>query len=151
MENGKIAGGLMVDLQLPEALRQKTISGEINDSEHRWEVIVKYSGDLEPYRTQIPFEAEYINENVAIVFLNPSDLLKFAQIPEVEYIEAPRRLWFQLEEGRREICVNALQVQENNRNDNLFGEGVIVAVIDSGECVILLSSWKKSNKIKGFH
>lgn len=132
MENGKIAGGLLVDLQLPEILRQKTIGGEINDSEYRWEVIVKYSGDLEQYRTQIPFEVEYINENVAIVFLNPSDLLSFAKIPEVEYIEAPRRLWFQLEEARREICVNALQVQENNRNDNLFGEGVIVAIIDSG-------------------
>lgn len=132
MENGKIAGGLMVDLQLPEALRQKSVGGEINDSEFRWEIIVKYSGDLEQYHEQIPFEVEYINENVAIVFLNPTDILEFARLPEVEYIEAPRRLWFQLEESRREICLTPLQVQENNRNDNLFGEGVIVAVIDSG-------------------
>ncbi len=132
MENGKIAGGLMVDLQLPEALRKKSVGGEINDSEFRWEIIVKYSGDLEQYHEQIPFEVEYINENVAIVFLNPADILEFARLPEVEYIEAPRRLWFQLEESRREICLTPLQVQENNRNDNLFGEGVIVAVIDSG-------------------
>ena len=140
MENGKIAGGLMVDLQLPEELKQKSVGREINDSDFRWEVIVKYSGNLERYRTQIPFEVEYINENVAIVFLNPSDILSFAQIPEVEYIEAPRRLWFQLEESRREICLNPVQVQENNRNDNLFGQGVIVAVIDSGERVIIMSS-----------
>lgn len=140
MENGKIASGLMVDLQLPEELRQKAAGREINDSELRWEVIVKYSGNLEQYRTQIPFEVEYINENVAIVFLKPSDILSFSRLPEVEYIEAPRRLWFQLEESRREICLNSLQVQENNRNDNLFGEGVIVAIIDSGERVIIMSS-----------
>ena len=73
--------------------------------------------------------------NKTIYFLGPktsySDLAKeeFAKkLGLVEYIEKPKRLYFAVEQGRMVSCMDAVQ----NAQYDLFGQGVLVAIIDSG-------------------
>ena len=56
------------------------------------------------------------------------DIALLASLPQVEYIEMPKRLYFSLDEGRAASCISAVQTPEMG----LFGEGILVAVIDSG-------------------
>ena len=51
-----------------------------------------------------------------------------AGIEAVEYIEKPKRLFFQVENGRRVSCMTSVQI----RPPKLYGTGVLVAIIDSG-------------------
>lgn len=133
MENEKIASELAAFLQLPEELREKTNMQRIFSDTQRWELLVKYSGDLAKYEDLIGFQGEYIGNGIAILFMEPSKIKALADLPEVEYIEAPKRLWYQVEAGRRESCINPLQSSYSvGNNQALFGNGVIVAVIDSG-------------------
>ena len=48
--------------------------------------------------------------------------------PQIEYVEKPKRLFFQAANGRRVSCVPPVQ----NPPFSLFGSGVLVAIIDSG-------------------
>ena len=47
---------------------------------------------------------------------------------EIEFIEKPKRLFYNVAQGRAASCINPLQTAQYN----LFGNGVIVAIIDSG-------------------
>ena len=56
-----------------------------------------------------------------------------ASIPEIEYMEKPKRLFFAVENGKRSSCINPLQTgQGTSPTSNLTGKEVLVAVIDSG-------------------
>ena len=133
VENGKIASDLSVFLQLPEGLREKSNVQRVFSDTQRWELLVKYSGDLKKYEELVGFQGEYIGNGIAIVFIEPSKIETLAELAEVEYIEAPKRLWYQVEAGRRESCINPLQSTNFvGNNETLFGNGVIVAIIDSG-------------------
>lgn len=133
VENGKIASDLSVFLQLPEGLREKSNVQSVFSDAQRWELLVKYSGDLKKYEDLIGFQGEYIGNGIAIVFIEPSKIKTLAELAEVEYIEAPKRLWYQVEAGKRESCINPLQSSNYvGNNETLFGNGVIVAIIDSG-------------------
>ena len=51
-----------------------------------------------------------------------------AALPQIEYIEKPKRLFFQIANGKRVSCINEVQ----GSRFSLFGQGIFVAVIDSG-------------------
>lgn len=93
----------------------------------RWDVIVKYTGDIARLQSEQVRVTELSNE-YAIINL-PEDLVNdLANQPEIEYVEKPKRLYFAVEQGRAASCINSLQ----NSQYDLFGQGVLVAVIDSG-------------------
>lgn len=143
MENGKIDTSLWLAYSLPENLREGSEGLNVGfDSETRqWELIVKYHGDLAERSSQVPFVAEYLTGGYAIVFLNEKNLVEFSNLEEVDYIEQPTRLWYSLQESRAEVCLNEIQKNANeiyenqtrsySGSQNLFGEGVLVAIIDS--------------------
>ena len=58
-----------------------------------------------------------------------------AMAPEVEYVEKPKRMYFAVQEGKQASCITPVQ----SARYNLTGKGVIVAVLDSGEPVTVLS------------
>lgn len=93
----------------------------------RWEVIVKYTGDIARLRSEQVRITELLNE-YAIINL-PEDLIdELARQPEIEFMEKPKRLLFAVDQGRSASCMSALQ----NAGYNLFGQGILVAVLDSG-------------------
>ena len=70
---------------------------------------------------------ELLNE-YAILIVPESRIGRLAEVPEIEYIEKPKRLFFAAEQGRTASCVTGVQ----NAQYDLYGDGVLVAVLDSG-------------------
>ena len=126
-------------LYLEEENSRKTANGEIVEN-GIIEIIVKYHGDLKWREKMVPFQGEYLLGEYAIIFIALENIREFAVLPEVDYIQLPSRMWFSLENSRRNICLG--NIQERTRNENVFridsgypqlyGEGILVSVIDSG-------------------
>ena len=77
-------------------------------AQRRWDVIVKYTGDIARLQSEQVRVTELSNE-YAIINL-PEELVNdLANQPEIEYVEKPKRLYFAVEQGRAASCINSLQ------------------------------------------
>ena len=70
----------------------------------------------------------------AILTVSKEQLDLLSRIPEIAYIEKPKRLFFEVDIGKRVSCITPLQVSgvPSGDNINLFGKGCLVAILDSG-------------------
>lgn len=129
MEDQKIENLLNLALDATEEEREKSQSLEVgyDEQQRTWEVIVRYSGNL---LESIPerWQAVLLSGGYAILTLPQSDIDALAALPQIEYVEKPKRLYFEVDAGRAASCISAVQTPEYN----LKGAGVLVAVIDSG-------------------
>ncbi len=125
----KIENLLNLALDATAQEREKSLELEVGYQplEREWDLIIKYSGDLEAVRGIAFSVTELLNE-YAILTMPESKMEQLTRIPQVEYIEKPKRLFFEAANGKRASCIP--QVQTNPLN--LSGRGVLVAVIDSG-------------------
>ncbi len=105
------------------------LAGYYGFSDAPLEVIVKYNGDIVAVGRQLGVETEILSENFAIITLRLSELSRLTEFTEVEAVEAPKILTLSYQESVRSSCVP--EVQRVGRY-NLTGEGVAVAIIDSG-------------------
>ena len=129
MIDQKMENLLNLALEATPDERQKSLNLNVGFDEETdtWDVIVKYSGDLKAIESESIHVVELLNE-YAIVTLKREALEQLAAFPQVEYIEKPKRLFFGVNQGREVSCMEAVQ----NARFDLFGQGVLVAVIDSG-------------------
>lgn len=137
MNDQKIENQLNLALDATEGEREKseTLNIGYDREERTWELIVKYSGDLQTIMPEDVQVTKLLNEYAILVV--PESLIGWlAEIPEIEYIEKPKRLFFARTEGKRASCMTPVQRPPLS----LTGRGVLVAVLDSGECVMLLPS-----------
>lgn len=123
---------LALDATEEERIKSLNLNVGYNAEEKEWEVIIKYSGSLEAVR-EFALGVTSLRGEYAIVRLKESDIQRLSEVPQIEYIEKPKRLFFQAENGRRVSCINEMQ---NTRllpsSEILFGEGILVAILDSG-------------------
>lgn len=129
MADQKIENLLNLALSASEEEREKSLELDVGyyPVARTWEVIIKYSGTLGRVREIAESVVELSNE-FAIVTVREDRLEALAGIEAVEYIEKPKRLFFQVENGRRVSCMTSVQI----RPPKLYGTGVLVAIIDSG-------------------
>ncbi|MDR1065890.1 MAG: S8 family serine peptidase [Clostridiales bacterium] len=92
-----------------------------------WEVIVKYNGDIMGVEDIYDVSVEILNESYAIITSSSDKLNELSRDSRVEHIETPKALAFLINEGARASCVYPAPEMEG-----LSGDGVIVAIIDSG-------------------
>lgn len=130
MPNGKLENELNLALDIPEADRAKTLNLNVGYSPNTntWELIVKYSGSLDRIREELDISAVELVRGYAILTIPEYLIDRLTDYGEVEFVEKPKRLFYEVNEGRTASCINPLQTGIYN----LFGEGVLVAVIDSG-------------------
>lgn len=130
MPNGKIENQLNLSLEVPEAVREKTGSLDVGYSPETktWELIVKYNGSLDRIREQLDISAVELFNDYAILTVPEYLIDRLSDYEEIEFIEKPKRLFYEVNQGRTASCINPLQTA----NYSLFGEGVLVAIIDSG-------------------
>lgn len=130
MPNGKLENELNLALDIPEADRAKTLNLNVGYSPNTntWELIVKYSGSLDRIREELDISAVELVRGYAILTIPEYLIDRLTDYEEVEFVEKPKRLFYEVNEGRTASCINPLQTGIYN----LFGEGVLVAVIDSG-------------------
>ena len=118
---------LAMDSTREEREKSGILSVGINEEERRWEVIVKYHGNIERIANE-EIQVELLIAGYAIVTLPASFLTALADLEEVEYIEKPKSLVYGLYEAKEKSCISSISVPIGN----LSGKGVLLAVIDSG-------------------
>lgn len=129
MTGQKVENLLNLALDASEDEREKSLQLDIgyDPIDRSWELIVKYSGNLDRVRELAEQVTELMNE-YAVVVVRESRINELAALSQVEYIEKPKRLFFQAADGRRVSCIDPVQ----DTRLSLFGQGVLVGVIDSG-------------------
>ena len=144
----KIENQLNLALSITEEERQKSESLDIGYDleEKEWELIVKYSGTLERVRTRAVYVTE-LTGGYAIIQIKESQIKELAAFPEVEFIEKPKSLYFQIENGRRVSCIDEVQAapffssigqeglednQQKKQSFPLLGKDVLIGIVDSG-------------------
>ena len=133
MENQKLENLLNLALGATPQERERSENLQVGyDPEERtWELIVKHSEPL-PDLTEIGVEAQPLLNNYSIIVVPESQIDFISQIPQVEYIEKPKRLYFAVNEAKTASCIDYVQVAGSMYTPYLTGKGTIVAVIDSG-------------------
>ena len=134
----KVENLLNLALDATEEEREKSLELKVgyNPIEREWELIIKYSGALETVRSLASTVTEMANE-YAVISIAESRIGELARIPEVDFIEKPKRLFFQTENGKRVSCINEVQRTPflfggSMSGDDLYGNGVLIGIVDSG-------------------
>ncbi|MGC4020272.1 MAG: S8 family peptidase [Muricomes sp.] len=118
---------LALDATEEERLKSLELDVGYNPEDREWDLIIKYSGSLDEVR-EIATSVTRLYNEYAIVTIRESEINRLANIHEVEFIEKPKRLFFQVVNGKRVSCIDSVQ----RPPFSLFGAGTLVAILDSG-------------------
>ncbi len=135
--NEKIENLLNISLNVSEAEREKStsLSTGYNSVLKIWEIIVRYTGDIDDILTKYAMQNNSITvkkliNNYAIIHTPQQYVELIASEPDIEFVEKPKQMYFQLSYSKAQSCINT--VTNVNSLYGLRGEGVIVAIIDTG-------------------
>lgn len=110
-----------------ERIRSEALNTGYDASDRTWEVIIRYTGNLERIRKT----AEEITElfgGFAILRIREEALEALTDIQEVTYVEKPKNFYFALQEAKEASCLSGVQ----RGADGLSGKDVLFACVDSG-------------------
>ena len=130
MPIGRAGSELNLALDVGEDVRDSSLDLNVGFSPETrtWELIIKYSGDLTPIVEDLNISVVPLLTQYAIVTIQEHLINQLAAYPQIEFIEKPNRLFYEVNQGKLASCINPLQTPQYN----LFGRGVLIAVIDSG-------------------
>ena len=118
---------LALDSTEEERDRSLNLDVGYDRTDREWNLIVKYSGSLEQVRNIAVRVTELQNE-YAVIRIAESRIEALSEIMEVEYVEKPKRLFFQVKNGKRVSCIDEVQ----GTRFSLLGQGILIGIIDSG-------------------
>lgn len=129
----------LLNLALDSSLEERDKSLELNigfeKEDNTWEIIVKYHGNLEralSFLRTLPkgeiLRIEKLIAGYAILTVPESLMDALSAVEEIEYIEKPKRLFFEVLQGKQASCI----IPGSEPATTLRGKGILVAVIDSG-------------------
>ena len=118
---------LSMDATPEEREKSENLNVGYDPETRRWDVIVKYSGS-ESGLAGVGTEVVPLLGGYAVVTLPESEIDAYSNREQIEFIEKPKRLYFETLEERAASCI--LPVQAGN--DGLTGEEILVGVVDSG-------------------
>ena len=143
--NQKLENLLNLALETPENIRLQTdnLNVGFDSAEQTWELIVKYHGSLDEL-SALNIRVEYLIAGYAILTVPEKLVDSVAELEEIEYVEKPKRYYYSsvsqltmaqltapLSEST-DILTDACVYPVTRREPFLSGEGVLIAVIDSG-------------------
>ena len=118
---------LAMDAIPEERAKSENLNVGYDSSERLWDVIVKYSGPESGLGGEgiqvVPLLGGY-----AVVTLPESEIKAYSAREQIEFIEKPKRLYFETFEGREASCILPVQAGSNG----LTGKEILVGVVDSG-------------------
>lgn len=129
MQDQKLDNLLNLALDSTMEEREKSLNLNIgyNEELRLWDVIVKYSGGISGLEgegiTVTPLLGGY-----AVVTLPESQLVAYSARPQVEFVEKPKRLFFEVYQAKVASCIRSVQIEQ----EGLSGKGVLVGIVDSG-------------------
>ncbi|MCD8397715.1 MAG: S8 family serine peptidase [Lachnospiraceae bacterium] len=132
MEDQKLDNllNLALDATNEEMEKSEDLEAGYDRDRQTWEVIVRYSGTPQDFFTALPesWESVILSGGYAILTVPEDQMQALGAIRQIEYVEKPKRLYFSVSVGRSVSCLYSVQAAPLE----LFGAGVLVAVIDSG-------------------
>ncbi len=120
---------LALDATQEERSRSQILETGYDEEENRWELIVRYHGDAKALRALPGTRVEPLLGEYAIVWTPQEQIEALAALEEVEYVEKPKQLLYEVENGRAVSCIDSVQGRGAGA---LTGRGVLIAVLDSG-------------------
>ena len=118
---------LAMDATSEERAKSENLNVGYDSSERLWDVIVKYSGPESRLGGEgiqvVPLLGGY-----AVVTLPESEIKAYSARKQIEFIEKPKRLYFETFQAREASCILPVQAGSNG----LTGKGILVGVVDSG-------------------
>lgn len=93
------------------------------------EVIVKFNGDIYSLSQKLGAEAEILYNDYAIIRIEKTKLSLLNANPQIEHLELPKKLYL---EGPNSLISSCIPSVQRSTGLGLRGNGVIVAIIDSG-------------------
>ena len=122
---------VLLNLALSATPEERAKSGNLNvgynPEERSWDVIVKHSGDISGL-SLLGIRVENMVNEYSILTVPESLIDQLSALPQIEYVEKPKRLFFAINQAKSASCVNLVQ----QGSSPLTGRGVLVAIIDSG-------------------
>ena len=125
---------LALDATPEERRRSLQLNVGYDDADQTFEVIVQYQGDPS-FLDGLSPETTLLLGNYAILRLPAALTESVSLLPQITYMEKPKRLYFAVSEGKAASCITAVQPAAGlaaDRPGGLYGTGVLVACIDSG-------------------
>ena len=141
MQNQKLENLLNLSLSATTEEREKSESLNVgyNSELNTWELIVKYSGSLAELTEHGIIVDEMINE-YAILTVPEPEIDYVSSLPQIDFIEKPKRLYFAINQAKAASCINLVQRGESD----LSGRGVLVAGIDSESIITTMISERRT-------
>lgn len=135
MASQKLENLLNLSLEATAGQREQSLELPVGVEEDRWELIIKYHGDLREalQRSGFPetLQPEYLLTGYAIVTATRAEIERLSALSEIDYIEKPKALYegeITIRQGSLASCVQEV----SDREPFLRGAGVLVGVPDSG-------------------
>lgn len=94
----------------------------------RWQIIVKYNGDIEAVAESEGGVAQILNDQFAVLTVPRERIRNLLNYTQVEYMETPKQMLYTAS-NMEASCITS--VQENPPYE-LTGTGVLLGIIDSG-------------------
>ena len=141
MEDQKLENLLNLALDANEEERGKSLNlGSAYDRlTSRWEIIVKYNGDIS-FLEEKGVTVTILYGGYAILNTLAGYIESIAALPQIEYLEIPKRLYFGVNQGKTASCIPAVRVagvdgqlpDRAGLSQALTGSGVYIGIVDSG-------------------
>ena len=121
----------LLNLAMDATSQERRKSGNLNigydPATRLWDVIIKYSGPESGLAGNgiqvVPLLGGY-----AVVTLPESEIDAYSHRAQVEFMEKPKRLYFELFQAKGASCIRTVQTGRNG----LTGKGILTGVVDSG-------------------
>lgn len=118
---------LAMDATPEERRKSENLNIGYDMTSRQWDIIVKYSGPESGLAGNgiqvVPLLGGY-----AVVTLPESEIDAYSDRVQVEFIEKPKRLYFELFQAKGASCIRTVQTGR----DGLTGKGILVGIVDSG-------------------
>lgn len=137
MDSQKLENLLNLALDTPMSERDQSMELNVgfDKEDNTWELIIKYHGDLRAGLSSFlslpqgnDMRIEELIAGYAILTVPESLIGELTDVEQIEYIEKPKRLFFEDLAGNTAACY----APGSQMYNSLTGRGVLVAVIDSG-------------------
>lgn len=110
--NQKIENLLNVSLDATreELESSESLSTGFNWRDNTWEIIVRYTGNLENIKANYNVYIRELLFNYAIIVTDKATIELISQEPQIVYVEKPKSLYFQLERAKSAACASNVRV-----------------------------------------
>lgn len=120
-----------LNLALSATPQEREKSADLNvgydPTDRQWDLIIKYSGDTDSFLPYITAITPLLNQ-YAVVRILQSQIDAFIRLPQIEYVEKPKRLFFTSYQAQAVSGINAVK----GTPYGLSGKGILMACVDSG-------------------